>query len=162
MFMVELERGPSGLGMGLIDGMVRTLDLSPPPATCRLVLYSEHSQAGDRGPDCLLGLPLGAQCFPVGHTGSLIYDLARSRHGFHKFRGRVGVRYKVSSGESMCQHQQHLEAPASPQHTPLEAPGLYIQTLLPGSPAASDGRLSLGDQILEVNGSSLMGVSYMR
>lgn len=31
MFMVELERGPSGLGMGLIDGMVRTLDLSPPP-----------------------------------------------------------------------------------------------------------------------------------
>ncbi|XP_014441444.1 ras-associating and dilute domain-containing protein isoform X1 [Tupaia chinensis] len=47
-------------------------------------------------------------------------------------------------------------------HTPLEAPGLYIQTLLPGSPAASDGRLSLGDRILEVNGSSLMGVSYLR
>ncbi|CAO2630405.1 Ras-associating and dilute domain-containing protein [Lemmus lemmus] len=68
VFMVELERGPSGLGMGLIDGM----------------------------------------------------------------------------------------------HTPLGAPGLYIQTLLPGSPAASDGRLSLGDRILEVNGSSLMGVSYMR
>ncbi|KAL6088463.1 hypothetical protein STEG23_024491, partial [Scotinomys teguina] len=68
VFMVELERGPSGLGMGLIDGM----------------------------------------------------------------------------------------------HTPLGAPGLYIQTLLPGSPAASDGRLSLGDRILEVNGSSLMNVSYMR
>ncbi|XP_045669232.1 ras-associating and dilute domain-containing protein [Ursus americanus] len=47
-------------------------------------------------------------------------------------------------------------------HTPLGAPGLYIQTLLPGSPAASDGRLSLGDRILEVNGSSLMGVSYLR
>ncbi|XP_057604860.1 ras-associating and dilute domain-containing protein-like [Hippopotamus amphibius kiboko] len=68
MFVVELERGPSGLGMGLIDGM----------------------------------------------------------------------------------------------HTPLGAPGLYIQTLLPGSPAAADGRLSLGDRILEVNGSSLMGVSYLR
>uniref|UniRef100_A0A8C6QT01 Ras-associating and dilute domain-containing protein n=1 Tax=Nannospalax galili TaxID=1026970 RepID=A0A8C6QT01_NANGA len=68
VFMVELERGPSGLGMGLIDGM----------------------------------------------------------------------------------------------HTPLAAPGLYIQTLLPGSPAASDGRLSLGDRILEVNGNSLMGVSYSR
>lgn len=50
----------------------------------------------------------------------------------------------------------------SPQHTPLGAPGLYIQTLLPGSPAAADGRLSLGDRILEVNGSSLMGVSYLR
>ncbi|XP_055266372.1 LOW QUALITY PROTEIN: ras-associating and dilute domain-containing protein [Moschus berezovskii] len=68
MFMVELERGPSGLGMGLIDGM----------------------------------------------------------------------------------------------HTPLGAPGLYIQTLLPGSPAAADGRLALGDRILEVNGSSLAGVSYPR
>ncbi|XP_070636363.1 ras-associating and dilute domain-containing protein isoform X3 [Bos indicus] len=68
MFVVELERGPSGLGMGLIDGM----------------------------------------------------------------------------------------------HTPLGAPGLYIQTLLPGSPAAADGRLALGDRILEVNGSSLAGVSYPR
>ncbi|KAK1343611.1 hypothetical protein QTO34_016391 [Cnephaeus nilssonii] len=47
-------------------------------------------------------------------------------------------------------------------HTPLGAPGLYIQTLLPGSPAAADGRLSLGDRILEVNGSSLTGVSYLR
>ncbi|XP_064449429.1 ras-associating and dilute domain-containing protein isoform X2 [Mirounga angustirostris] len=47
-------------------------------------------------------------------------------------------------------------------HTPLGAPGLYIQTLLPGSPAASDGRLSLGDRILEVDGSSLRGVSYLR
>lgn len=47
-------------------------------------------------------------------------------------------------------------------HTPLGTPGLYIQTLLPGSPAAADGRLSLGDRILEVNGSSLMGVGYLR
>ncbi|XP_053412860.1 ras-associating and dilute domain-containing protein isoform X2 [Nycticebus coucang] len=47
-------------------------------------------------------------------------------------------------------------------HTPLGTPGLYIQTLLPGSPAASDGRLSLGDRILEVNGSHLAGVSYLR
>ncbi|XP_045317306.1 ras-associating and dilute domain-containing protein isoform X3 [Leopardus geoffroyi] len=47
-------------------------------------------------------------------------------------------------------------------HTPLGAPGLYIQTLLPGSPAAADGRLALGDRILEVNGSSLMGVGYLR
>lgn len=73
-----------------------------------------------------------------------------------------GVWYRVFAWESMCQHQRHPETPASSQHTPLGAPGLYIQTLLPGSPAASDGRLSLGDRILEVNGSSLMGVSYMR
>ncbi|XP_063671279.1 ras-associating and dilute domain-containing protein isoform X4 [Pan troglodytes] len=37
-------------------------------------------------------------------------------------------------------------------HTHLGAPGLYIQTLLPGSPAAADGRLSLGDRILESRG----------
>ena len=53
------------------------------------------------------------------------------------------------------------EAAPLPQHTPLGAPGLYIQTLLPGSPAAADGRLALGDRILEVNGSSLAGVSYV-
>lgn len=62
----------------------------------------------------------------------------------------------------LCQRWQSPETSASPQHTPLGSPGLYIQTLLPGSPAASDGRLSLGDRILEVNGSSLMGVSYLR
>ncbi|XP_006859931.1 PREDICTED: ras-associating and dilute domain-containing protein [Chrysochloris asiatica] len=47
-------------------------------------------------------------------------------------------------------------------HTPLGVPGLYIQTLLPGSPAACDGRLSLGDRILDVDGTSLVGISYLR
>ncbi|XP_037669870.1 ras-associating and dilute domain-containing protein isoform X7 [Choloepus didactylus] len=47
-------------------------------------------------------------------------------------------------------------------HTPQGAPGLYVQTLLPGSPAACDGRLSLGDRILEVNGASLVGLGYRR
>uniref|UniRef100_G3SYI4 Ras-associating and dilute domain-containing protein n=2 Tax=Loxodonta africana TaxID=9785 RepID=G3SYI4_LOXAF len=47
-------------------------------------------------------------------------------------------------------------------HTPLGTPGLYIQTLLPGSPAACDGRLSLGDRILDVDGTSLVGISYLR
>lgn len=99
----------------------------------------------------------GVQCFPVGHTGTIVCDLASSRH-VH----REGCAVQGLFWGSMCQHQQHPEAPASSQHTPLGSPGLYIQTLLPGSPAASDGRLSLGDRILEVNGSSLMGVSYMR
>ncbi|KAM6155821.1 LOW QUALITY PROTEIN: ras-associating and dilute domain-containing protein [Rhynchocyon petersi] len=81
VLVVELERGPSGLGMGLVDGMVMV--------------------ASD---------------------------------GFC----------------SVC------------PHTPLGLPGLYIQTLLPGSPAACDGRLSLGDRILDVDGTSLVGVSYLR
>ncbi|XP_007498493.2 ras-associating and dilute domain-containing protein [Monodelphis domestica] len=45
-------------------------------------------------------------------------------------------------------------------HTPLHAPGIYIQNLVQDSPAASDGRLSLGDRILAVNGTNLIGTDY--
>lgn len=114
-------------------------------------------KASERCPVCLSSTE-GAQCFPTGHTGTWLVPSM----GPKSLQGGLGVEYKAFSGESMCQQQQHLEAPASSQHTPLGAQGLYIQTLLPGSPAASDGRLSLGDRILEVNGSSLRGVSYMR
>lgn len=53
--------------------------------------------------------------------------------------------------------------PFSPlQHTPLNAPGIYIRTLIPDGPAASDGRLRIGDRILAVNGTSLIGADYQR
>uniref|UniRef100_A0A8D0G9U9 Ras-associating and dilute domain-containing protein n=1 Tax=Sphenodon punctatus TaxID=8508 RepID=A0A8D0G9U9_SPHPU len=45
-------------------------------------------------------------------------------------------------------------------HTPLNSPGIYIRTLIEDSPAASDGRLSIGDRILAVNGTSLIGSDY--
>ncbi|NWR68134.1 RADIL protein, partial [Bucorvus abyssinicus] len=45
-------------------------------------------------------------------------------------------------------------------HTPLCAPGIYIRTLIEDSPAAADGRLSIGDRILAVNGTSLIGADY--
>ncbi|XP_067858993.1 ras-associating and dilute domain-containing protein [Heptranchias perlo] len=45
-------------------------------------------------------------------------------------------------------------------HTTLNSPGIYIRTLLPDSPAAYDGRLSIGDRILAVNGTSLIGADY--
>lgn len=48
------------------------------------------------------------------------------------------------------------------QHTPLNAPGIYIRTLIPDGPAASDGRLKIGDRILAVNGTSLIGADYQR
>jgi hypothetical protein len=81
VFMVELERGPSGLGMGLIDGMVRTLGPqpstppTPTPCFCRLILYSVSTvEASERCPDCLMGLPLGAlmepSAFPWNIPGS--------------------------------------------------------------------------------------------
>ncbi|XP_004945203.2 ras-associating and dilute domain-containing protein isoform X1 [Gallus gallus] len=46
------------------------------------------------------------------------------------------------------------------QHTPLGSPGIYIRTLIEGSPAAADGRLAIGDRILAVNGTSLIGADY--
>ncbi|XP_053132164.1 ras-associating and dilute domain-containing protein isoform X2 [Hemicordylus capensis] len=45
-------------------------------------------------------------------------------------------------------------------HTPLSSPGIYIRTLIQDSPAACDGRLSIGDRILAVNGTSLIGSDY--
>ncbi|XP_056136906.1 ras-associating and dilute domain-containing protein [Lampris incognitus] len=45
-------------------------------------------------------------------------------------------------------------------HTPLNAPGIYIRTLIPDGPAASNGRLRIGDRILAVNGTSLIGADY--
>ncbi|XP_041086292.1 ras-associating and dilute domain-containing protein-like, partial [Polyodon spathula] len=45
-------------------------------------------------------------------------------------------------------------------HTPLNAPGIYIRTLIPDGPAASDSRLNIGDRILAVNGTSLIGADY--
>ncbi|KAM5151787.1 syntaxin-binding protein 4-like [Mantella aurantiaca] len=40
--------------------------------------------------------------------------------------------------------------------------GVYVKRILPGGVAYSDGRLQPGDQILEVNGESLLGVSNER
>ncbi|KAM6113912.1 ras-associating and dilute domain-containing protein [Pterocles gutturalis] len=45
-------------------------------------------------------------------------------------------------------------------HTPLCSPGIYIRTLIEDSPADADGRLSIGDRILAVNGTSLIGADY--
>lgn len=45
-------------------------------------------------------------------------------------------------------------------YTPLRSPGIYVRTLLAGGPAIKDGRLRLGDRILAVNGTSLVGADY--
>ncbi|XP_051561444.1 ras-associating and dilute domain-containing protein-like isoform X3 [Myxocyprinus asiaticus] len=45
-------------------------------------------------------------------------------------------------------------------HTPLNSPGIYIRTLIPDGPAAADGRICIGDRILAVNGTSLIGADY--
>ncbi|XP_051888957.1 ras-associating and dilute domain-containing protein-like isoform X2 [Pristis pectinata] len=44
--------------------------------------------------------------------------------------------------------------------TPLNVSGIYIKSLVPDSPAAGCGKLRLGDRILAVNGTSLVGMDY--
>ncbi|XP_043918030.1 ras-associating and dilute domain-containing protein-like isoform X2 [Protopterus annectens] len=44
--------------------------------------------------------------------------------------------------------------------TPLNMSGIYIKLLIPDSPAARCNRLSSGDRILAVNGTSLVGLDY--
>ncbi|KAI4886707.1 hypothetical protein NFI96_021396, partial [Prochilodus magdalenae] len=44
--------------------------------------------------------------------------------------------------------------------TPLQTSGIYIKSVIPGSPAALSQRLRPGDQILAVNGHRLVGVDY--
>ncbi|XP_028413193.1 ras-associating and dilute domain-containing protein-like [Dendronephthya gigantea] len=45
-------------------------------------------------------------------------------------------------------------------YTPLKSNGIYVRTLVATGPAAKDGRLKLGDRILAVNGTSLVGADY--
>ncbi|XP_069785761.1 ras-associating and dilute domain-containing protein-like isoform X2 [Narcine bancroftii] len=44
--------------------------------------------------------------------------------------------------------------------TSLNMSGIYIKALVPDSPAAGCGKLNLGDRILAVNGTSLVGMDY--
>lgn len=88
VFTVELHRGPHGLGLALVDGMVR------PSRRC----FSSDTSSSS---------PL-------------------------------------------------------PQKTPLRMSGVFVRSLVPGSPAAQCQRLRTGDRILAVNGLSLVGLDYHR
>ncbi|XP_022095522.1 ras-associating and dilute domain-containing protein-like isoform X2 [Acanthaster planci] len=45
-------------------------------------------------------------------------------------------------------------------HTPLRSQGIFVRKLVPGSSAMQNGRLIVGDRILAVNGTSLVGADY--
>ncbi|XP_066521598.1 ras-associating and dilute domain-containing protein [Hoplias malabaricus] len=44
--------------------------------------------------------------------------------------------------------------------TPLQMSGIYVKSVIPGSPAAMSQKLRAGDRILAVNGHRLVGVDY--
>lgn len=175
VFLVELERGPSGLGMGLIDGTVSGpgSSCSPEPGPQGLWSLGQLGEAHQgRGAQGLVGTSVESGRKKRAPCRSHVPWPAMSPQGVCPELVGTGVQYCPCTHADdrlgcprrgcPCVGAAEPEACVSPQHTPLGAPGLYIQTLLPGSPAAADGRLSLGDRILEVNGSSLVGVSYLR
>ncbi|CAH1794336.1 unnamed protein product [Owenia fusiformis] len=45
-------------------------------------------------------------------------------------------------------------------YTPLRAAGIYVRAIVKGGPADKDKRLSIGDRILAVNGTSIVGADY--
>ncbi|KAK3098166.1 hypothetical protein FSP39_016827 [Pinctada imbricata] len=51
---------------------------------------------------------------------------------------------------------------AVPKGEPQKESGIYIKSVVPGGAAALDGRLQAGDQLLEVDGKSLVGLSQER
>ncbi|KAK3090623.1 hypothetical protein FSP39_013235 [Pinctada imbricata] len=47
-------------------------------------------------------------------------------------------------------------------YTPLRLAGIYIRSVVPGSPADCNGQLGVGDRLLCVNGKSIVGADYQR
>uniref|UniRef100_A0A3B3CR21 Ras association and DIL domains n=1 Tax=Oryzias melastigma TaxID=30732 RepID=A0A3B3CR21_ORYME len=126
-----------------------------------------HPRAANPDPSCLL-TPPNTPLYPEGGGGGP--GPAASTNGCS---GRTVAECKktnglISNGLEGC--ISGLELDKGPYglgmglidglHTPLNAPGIYIRTLIPDGPAASDGRLRIGDRILAVNGTSLIGADY--
>eukprot|EP00066_Takifugu_rubripes_P021834 XP_011611100.1 PREDICTED: ras-associating and dilute domain-containing protein isoform X3 [Takifugu rubripes] len=128
-----------------------------------------HPRPGNPDPSCLL-TPPNTPLYPDGGGGGgggagPIIGLSIQSNGCIS---RTGTESKKANG--LITNGLEVELDKGPYglgmglidglHTPLNAPGIYIRTLIPDGPAASDGRLKIGDRILAVNGTSLIGADY--
>ncbi|XP_014743991.1 PREDICTED: syntaxin-binding protein 4-like [Sturnus vulgaris] len=75
------------------------------------------------------------------------YGMDRTVHSFDFYECANGLGIKVIGGIKELTGEEY---------------GVYVKRILPGGVAYADGRLQPGDQILEVNGDSLIGVTSER
>uniref|UniRef100_A0A8C5A7Q5 PDZ domain-containing protein n=1 Tax=Gadus morhua TaxID=8049 RepID=A0A8C5A7Q5_GADMO len=77
--------------------------------------------------------------------------------------GPYGVDRAVHALEfNECENGLGIKVIGGVKETTGEEFGVYVKRILPGGIASSDGSLQAGDQILEVNGDSLVGVTSER
>ncbi|CAL8317487.1 unnamed protein product [Arctogadus glacialis] len=77
--------------------------------------------------------------------------------------GPYGVDRAVHALEfNECENGLGIKVIGGVKETTGEEFGVYVKRILPGGIASSDGSLQAGDQILEVNGDSLVGVTSDR
>ncbi|XP_037327089.2 ras-associating and dilute domain-containing protein isoform X2 [Pungitius pungitius] len=126
-----------------------------------------HSRTANPDPSCLL-TPPHTPLYPDGGGGGGGKNITGPNAHTNGYTIRTAAESKKSNG--LLSNGLEVELDKGPYglgmglidglHTPLNAPGIYIRTLIPDGPAASDGRLRIGDRILAVNGTSLIGADY--
>ncbi|XP_063844799.1 disks large homolog 5-like isoform X5 [Scylla paramamosain] len=67
------------------------------------------------------------------------------------------VKRRRSGGRSL--HTAHLHCPRASHHGLMLHTGVYIANILPGSPAAREGSLAIGDRVLNINGKPVENLS---
>ncbi|XP_049900920.1 ras-associating and dilute domain-containing protein isoform X2 [Epinephelus moara] len=126
-----------------------------------------HTRTANPDPSCLL-TPPNTPLYPEGGGGGGGGQIIGPNTQTNGCTSRTVAECKKANG--LITNGLEVELDKGPYglgmglidglHTPLNAPGIYIRTLIPDGPAASDGRLRIGDRILAVNGTSLIGADY--
>ncbi|KAL2101516.1 hypothetical protein ACEWY4_003277 [Coilia grayii] len=93
----------------------------------------------------------------------LVFSFCRAPLWLETLMGPYGVDRAVHSMEfTDCENGLGIKVIGGVKELTGEEFGVYVKRILPGGLASIDGNLQSGDQILEVNGESLLGVTSER
>ncbi|XP_028842932.1 ras-associating and dilute domain-containing protein-like isoform X2 [Denticeps clupeoides] len=137
-------------------------------------LELQSSLAGEASLDLHKSLALDPSCLltpPNTPQGLELAELEASmQEGAAQHRKGCADLRKVSSEEEEHEDVFTVELHRGPHglglalvdgmKTPLRMSGIYIKSVIPDSPAALCRKLNLGDRVLAVNGTSLVGMDY--